>query len=244
MNIKLEIEYDGTNYHGWQKQKNSLTVQEIMEKAIGNITGEEIKLIGAGRTDAGVHARGQVANFHTNTRIPVERLPYAINSQLPPDIVVKSAEIVPEDFHARYSAKSKVYTYNIYNSKYLSPFYRNYSYFFPCNVLIPSMKKAAESFVGEHDFSAFMSSQSSVKNTVRTVKRLEITKEKDLITVEIEANGFLYNMVRIIAGTLLMVGIGKIEPSEIPDIIRSKDRKRAGPTLPANGLFLEKVIYD
>lgn len=244
MNVKIEIEYDGTNYHGWQKQKNSISIQEIMENAIKKVLNEEVKLIGAGRTDAGVHAKGQVANFHTNTKIPMEKLPYAINSQLPPDIVVKSATIVPEDFHARYSAKAKVYTYTIYNSKFPSPFYRYYSYFYPFQLDLKSMREAASYIVGEHDFAAFKASNSSVKNTVRTVNSLEVIKLGDIIKIEVEANGFLYNMVRIIAGTLLNVGIRKIKPEEIIEIIESKDRSRAGPTLPASGLCLEKVIYD
>ncbi|ADL06943.1 tRNA pseudouridine(38-40) synthase TruA [Thermosediminibacter oceani] len=243
MNVKILLEYDGTNYHGWQKQNNALSVQEVLEKAIYALTGERVSIIGAGRTDAGVHARGQVANFRTNTRIPVERLPYAINSKLPEDIAVKGAEAVPDDFHARYSAKAKVYTYSIYNAPFPSPLLRRYSYFFPLPLDVEAMRRAAKAFIGVHDFAAFRASGSSVKTSVRNITRLDVKKCGKLLTIEVEADGFLYNMVRIIAGTLLEVGTGKKDPEEIPSIIESRDRERAGVTLPAHGLCLEKVIY-
>lgn len=243
MNVKILLEYDGSNYHGWQRQKNALTIQEVVEEAVYKVTGEKVKVIGAGRTDAGVHARGQVANFHTNCRIPVERLPYAINSHLPEDIVVKGAEEVPDDFHARYSAKAKVYTYTIYNAPFPSPLMRKYSYFYPHILDVEAMQEAAKAFVGIHDFTAFRASGSPVKSSIRNVMRLEVKKNKDVITIEVEADGFLYNMVRIIAGTLLEVGSGKRTPEEIPSVISSRDRERAGITLPAHGLCLEKVVY-
>ena len=243
MNVKILLEYDGSNYHGWQRQKNALTIQEVVEEAVYKVTGEKVKVIGAGRTDAGVHARGQVANFHTNCRIPVERLPYAINSHLPEDIAVKGAEEVPDDFHARYSAKAKVYTYTIYNAPFPSPLMRKYSYFYPHILDVEAMQEAAKAFVGVHDFTAFRASGSPVKSSVRNVMRLEVKKSKDVITIEVEADGFLYNMVRIIAGTLLEVGSGKRTPEEIPLVISSRDRERAGITLPAHGLCLEKVVY-
>ncbi|MCG0276103.1 MAG: tRNA pseudouridine(38-40) synthase TruA [Thermosediminibacteraceae bacterium] len=241
--MKILLEYDGTNYSGWQRQKNAIAIQEVVEKAIFKVTGEKVNVIGAGRTDAGVHARGQVANFFTNCRIPVARLPYAINSHLPEDIVVKGAEVVPDDFHARYSAKAKVYTYSIYNAPFPSPLLRRYSYFFPKPLNIEAMERAAKAFIGVHDFAAFRASGSSVKSSVRNIKRLEVKKQGDLVIIEVEADGFLYNMVRIIAGTLLEVGAGKRDPEEIPSVIRSRDRERAGVTLPAHGLCLEKVIY-
>nr|WP_066354014.1 tRNA pseudouridine(38-40) synthase TruA [Fervidicola ferrireducens] len=243
LNVKILLEYDGSNYHGWQRQKNALTIQEVVEEAVYKVTGEKVKVIGAGRTDAGVHARGQVANFHTNCRIPVERLPYAINSHLPEDIVVKGAEEVPDDFHARYSAKAKVYTYTIYNAPFPSPLMRKYSYFYPHILDVEAMQEAAKAFVGVHDFTAFRASGSPVKSSIRNVMRLEVKKNKDVITIEVEADGFLYNMVRIIAGTLLEVGSGKRTPEEIPSVISSRDRERAGITLPAHGLCLEKVVY-
>lgn len=241
--MKLLLEYDGTNYHGWQRQKNSRTIQEVLEEAISTITGEKIRVTGAGRTDAGVHAAGQVANFKTNTRIPVEKLPYAINSRLPDDIAVKGAWVAPESFHARISAKAKVYSYTIYNAPFPSPLLRNYAYFFPLPLDVDAMKEAANRFVGVHDFSAFMATGSPVKSPVRQVNRLEIDRRQDLLIIEIEANGFLYNMVRIIAGTLVEVGLHKIEPGEVASIIRSGDRERAGKTLPPQGLCLLRVIY-
>ncbi len=245
MNIKILIEYDGTGYHGWQRQKNALSIQEVLEDAISSITRETIKIIGAGRTDARVHAIGQVANFRSNTKIPIEKLPYAINSRLPNDIAVKDAKIVPEDFHARFSAKSKIYIYRIYNAPFPSPLLRNYTYFFPLDLDINAISKALPFFVGTHDFAAFMASGSDVKSTVRNIERLEAHKRQDLdlIEFEIQANGFLYNMVRIIAGTLLEVGLGKIKPGEINSIIKSKRRENAGRTLPPQGLCLREVIY-
>jgi len=243
MNVKILLEYDGTAYCGWQRQKNALSIQEVLEKAISSITNEEIRVIGAGRTDAGVHALGQVANFKTNTRIPIEKLPYAINSKLPEDIVVKHAEIVPDDFHARFCAKSKVYTYTIYNSKFPSPLLRRYSYFCSSPLDTDAMKRAAQLLIGTHDFKAFMASGSPVKSTVRHVERLEVVRNGDIVRIEVQANGFLYNMVRIIAGTLLDVGMGKINADEITSIIESRDRFYAGKTLAPQGLCLVKVIY-
>jgi len=243
MNVKIVLEYDGTAYCGWQRQKNALSIQEVLERAISAITGEQTHVIGAGRTDRGVHALGQVANFKTNTRIPIEKLPYAINSRLPEDIVVKHAEQVPEDFHARFWAKSKVYTYTIYNSKFPSPLYRRYSYFYPVPLDLDAMQRAARFLVGVHDFKAFMASGSAVKSTVRHVKRLEVVRDGEIVRIEIEADGFLYNMVRIIAGTLLEVGIGKREADEMVSIIESGDRFCAGKTLAPQGLCLVKVNY-
>lgn len=243
MNVKIELEYDGTRYHGWQRQNNAISIQEVLEEAISSITGEKISVIGAGRTDAGVHALGQVANFITNTRIPIDKLPYAINSKLPEDIIVKDAQIVPESFHARKSAKAKVYVYSILNSRFASPLQRYFSYFFPLPLDVEAMRKAGKYFLGVHDFAGFRSTGSAVKSSVREIYRLEVNKNNDLITIEIEANGFLYNMVRIISGTLLDVGISKISLDEIPAIIASRDRDRAGKTLPPQGLCLKKVIY-
>jgi len=243
MNVKIVMEYDGTAYCGWQRQKNALSIQEVLERAISSITGERIHVIGAGRTDAGVHALGQVANFKTNTRIPIDKLPYAINSKLPEDIVVKHAEHVSEDFHARFWAKSKVYTYTIYNSKFPSPLYRRYSYFCREPLDIDAMQKAAQYFLGSHDFKAFMASGSPVKSTVRHVRRLEVVRNGDIVRIEIEADGFLYNMVRIIAGTLLDVGKGKKEADEMASIIKSGERFYAGKTLAPQGLCLVKVNY-
>lgn len=243
MNVKIVVEYDGTCYHGWQRQKNAISIQEVLETAISSITGEKTNLIGSGRTDAGVHALNQVANFKTDTRIPIDKLPYAINSKLPEDIIVKHAELVPEDFHSRFCAKSKIYTYTIYNAKFPSPLFRKYSYFFPRPLDVKAMQQASKVFTGTHDFRAFMASGSPVKSTVRHIDRLEVSQTGDVIKIEFEANGFLYNMVRIIAGTLLDVGLKKINLKQLELILKSKDRTQAGKTLPPQGLCLVNVIY-
>lgn len=239
----IVIEYDGTNYHGWQYQKNAVTVQETVTHAIKKITGEKVDLIGSSRTDAGVHAFYQVANFKTNTKIPSEKLPYALNSVLPDDISVVEAKDVSDDFHARYSTKRKRYRYLILNRRFPVPMMRNYSWHIGQDLNIEDMKKALKHFIGKHDFSAFKASGSSAKNPVRTIYDVCLEKENELIKVEIEADGFLYNMVRIIAGTIAYVGIGKIKADDIPDILSSKDRTRAGITAPPQGLYLLKIFY-
>ena len=242
-NIKLTIEYDGKCYNGWQKQPDKLNIQGEIEKAIYNITQEEVDLIGSGRTDAGVHALGQVANFKTNSALPIEKLALAINSQLKSSIIIKKAEEVDERFHSRYTAKQKTYRYIIHNSKTGTAIYRNLEYCFPVKLNVEKMVEAAKYFEGEHDFKAFKSSGTSGKNSVRTIYKAEVRQDGERIIIELTGNGFLYNMVRIISGTLLDVGLGKIEPNEIPDIIEKKDRTQAGKTLPAHGLYLVKVQY-
>lgn len=243
-NIKLTIEYDGKCYNGWQKQPNKLNIQGEIERAIYNITKEEVDLIGSGRTDAGVHALGQVANFKTNSQISIEKLPLAINSQLKNSIVIKEAEEVDERFHSRYNAKHKTYRYIINNSKCGTAIYRNLEYSYPFKLDAEKMKQASKYFEGEHDFKAFKSSGTSSKNSVRTIYKAIVKQEGEKIIIELTGNGFLYNMVRIISGTLLDVGLGKIRAEEIPEIIESKDRQRAGKTLPAHGLYLVEVKYD
>lgn len=243
-NIKLTIEYDGKCYNGWQKQPNKLNIQGEIERAIYNITKEEVDLIGSGRTDAGVHALGQVANFKTNSQISIEKLPLAINSQLKNSIVIKEAEEVNERFHSRYNAKRKTYRYIINNSKCGTAIYRNLEYSYPFKLDAEKMKQASKYFEREHDFKAFKSSGTSSKNSVRTIYKAIVKQEGEKIIIELTGNGFLYNMVRIISGTLLDVGLGKIQPEEIPEMIESKDRQRAGKTLPAHGLYLVEVKYD
>lgn len=243
-NIKLTIEYDGKCYNGWQKQPNKLNIQGEIERAIYNITKEEVDLIGSGRTDAGVHALGQVANFKTNSQISIEKIPLAINSQLKNSIVIKEAEEVDERFHSRYNAKHKTYRYIINNSKCGTAIYRNLEYSYPFKLDAEKMKQASKYFEGEHDFKAFKSSGTSSKNSVRTIYKAIVKQEGEKIIIELTGNGFLYNMVRIISGTLLDVGLGKIQAEEIPEIIESKDRQRAGKTLPAHGLYLVEVKYD
>ena len=243
-NIKLIIEYDGKSFNGWQKQPNKLNIQGEIEKAIGEITGEEIDLIASGRTDAGVHSLGQTANFKTNSNITIEKIPIAINSKLKKSIVIKSAEEVEERFHSRYSVKSKKYRYTINNSQYGSAIYRDMEYHFPFNLDVNKMQEASKYFEGEHDFKAFKASGTSSKSSVRTIYDAKVTKSGEIIKIELTGNGFLYNMIRIIAGTLLEVGQGKIEVEEVERILLAKDRLKAGKTLPPNGLYLVKVEYE
>ncbi|KPU26792.1 pseudouridine synthase [Caloranaerobacter sp. TR13] len=243
-NIKLVIEYDGTNYFGWQKQPELKTIQEEIEKAIKKITKEEVKLIGSGRTDKGVHARGQVANFHTNSKIPADKFKFALNSVLPIDISIKESIEVDESFHARYSAKGKEYRYLVLSSKTRSPLMRDYSYHIPYTLDLSKIKEAAKLFIGTYDFRAFMSSRSCMEDTVRTIYDLEIVEKEDLIEFKVTGNGFLYNMVRIIVGTLIEIGYGKKKIEDIPKIIASKDRNKAGHTAQPQGLYLERVFYE
>ncbi len=242
-NIKLTIEYQGKDFNGWQKQPNKLNIQGEIERAIASITGEEIDLIGSGRTDAGVHSLGQVANFKTNSTLPIEKFALAINSRLKKSIVIKHAEEVEEQFHSRYSVHSKKYRYVINNSPTGTAIYRELEYQFPLPLNIEKMQQAAKYLEGEHDFSAFKASGTSSKNSVRKIFKAEVGKQDERVYIELTGSGFLYNMVRIIAGTLLDVGTGKIQPEEIPEIIKSKDRKKAGKTLPAVGLYLVEVTY-
>ena len=244
-NIKLIIEDDGKSFNGWQKQPNKLNIQGEIERAIGELTGEEINLIASGRTDAGVHSFGQTANFRTeNETISIEKFPIAINSKLKKSIVIKSAEEVDERFHSRYSVKSKKYRYVINNSDMGTAIYRDLEYHFPLKLNVERMIEAAKYFEGEHDFKGFKASGTSSKSSVRTIYKAEVIKDGDRISIELTGNGFLYNMVRIISGTLLDVGLEKIKPEDIPGIIEAKDRKLAGRTLPAHGLYLVEVTYE
>lgn len=242
-NIKLILEYDGSAYHGWQRQKNALTIQQLIEEALSKITREAIKAVGCGRTDAGVHAKAYVCNFKTNARIPAERIAYALNSVLPDDVVCKGSFDVPEEFDAKCSCISKRYTYKILASEFADAFLRDRVWHLKYPLDIESMKKAADGFVGEHDFAGFASAGFTVKTTVRTIYSLEVNQNGSIISIDVTGNGFLYNMVRIIAGTLVFCGMGKINPLDIPDIILSKDRNRAGITAPAGGLYLSEVTY-
>ncbi|EGT3955298.1 tRNA pseudouridine(38-40) synthase TruA [Clostridioides difficile] len=241
-NIKIKIQYNGKNYCGWQKQPDSLGIQGTIERAIYDITKEETSLIGSGRTDSGVHAIGQIANFKINSGISIENIPTALNAKLPKDISVIEACEVNDDFHSRYSAKGKTYKYLVYNSKFRNPILSEISYQVKYELDFDKMCSEAKSLLGTHDFKGFMSSGSSVKDTVRTIYDIDISKKDDLITFEISGNGFLYNMVRIIIGTLVDMGRGRINEPFL-DIIQSKTRSRCGHTAPAQGLFLKKVHY-
>ncbi len=244
-NIKLTIEYDGKDFNGWQKQPDKLNIQGNIEKAIEVVTGEKIDLIASGRTDRGVHSLGQVANFKTNSRLLIDKFPIAINSNLKKSIRILSAEEVDEKFHSRLTCKKKTYRYVINNSKYGTAIYRNLETHIPAFLDIKKMQEAIKYFEGEHDFKAFKASGTSSKSSVRTIYQAEVKEmPNQRIWIEITGNGFLYNMVRIIAGTILEVGIGKIQPEEIPRIIKSKKRENAGKTLPPQGLYLVKVEYE
>ena len=242
-NIKLEISYDGTNYCGWQIQPNAESVSGEIIKAIKYITGKDVNLYGSGRTDAGVHALGQVANFYTESDIPTEQLKNAINSRLNKDIAILSVSEEDQEFNARFSAKSKTYRYLIDNSQTHSPFLLNraWQYKYPLN--IDEMNAACEILKGEHDFFAFMATGSKVKSTVRTIYTISCEKHENLIELNVHGNGFLYNMVRIIAGTLVYVGGGKLKSSDVEQMLLSKDRKKGGLTAPSHGLYLMKVYY-
>lgn len=233
------------NSIGWQKQPDKLNIQGTIEKTIERITGEQVDLMASGRTDRGVHALGQVANFKTNSNIPIEKFAIAINSNLKKSILIKSAEEVDERFHSRLTCKKKTYRYVINNSKYGTAIYRNLETHIPIKLNVEEMQKAIKFFEGEHDFKAFKSSGTSSKSSVRTIYKAEVKQmSNDKIWIELTGNGFLYNMVRIIAGTLVEVGLGKIKAEEINDIMESKRRENAGKTLPPQGLYLVNVEYE
>ncbi|MFW6107926.1 MAG: tRNA pseudouridine(38-40) synthase TruA [bacterium] len=242
-NIKLTIEYEGADFAGWQVQPNARTVQDVVQRAVRGITGEtELKLVGSGRTDAGVHAAGQVANVHTETAIPAANLIHAINTRLPEDVAIVGAEDVPPDFHARYSAVSKTYRYTILNRPAPSPLERARVYLVRRPLDIAAMRAAAESLVGEHDFAALQSKPDG-KPSVRTITRLELTADGAHVFITATADGFLYHMVRAIVGTLVEVGLGRRRPDSIAELVESGDRSRAGPTAPPQGLCLMEVTY-
>jgi tRNA pseudouridine38-40 synthase len=243
-NIKLVIEYKGTHYLGWQVQPKGPTVQGVIEEKLALITGEAVYLIGSGRTDSGVHAFGQVANFKTKNQLNVHSIQRALNSLLPPDIVIQRAEEVEEGFHARKQSKSKVYEYRILNRELRSAFHHEYAWHILQKLDLEEMRKATRVLIGEHDFSSFRSVGSPTRTAIRRVIRAEWKRGRDgFIRFEVEANGFLKQMVRALVGTLVEVGKGKIDSEEFEKILASKDRKMAGPTAPAHGLFLREVKY-
>ena len=243
-NFKMIVEYDGTAYCGWQRQENGLTIQQVLEEAIQLITGEKATVIGSGRTDAGVHALNQVAHFKSNSRLPVINIYRGMNSVLPPDIVVKELGEVTDDFHAQHDVKSKVYVYKICNQGLRPVLGRNYFWFIRFPLDLEVMRKAAQFLIGTHDFSCFCATGTHVKDRVRTIIDMEIkTCDDGLIEIKLEAHGFLKYMVRNIIGTLAEVGRGKRKPEEMKVIIESRNRKSAGVTAPACGLFLKEVKY-
>ena len=243
-NIALRLSYTGTAYHGWQVQKNAVSVAETLEKALSFVVNHPVKVTGAGRTDAGVHARTYVANFRTTSAIPLERLPLAVNTRLPDDIVVSKATLVPDDFNAIGSCLKKEYTYRIYNSRIRDPFYVNRVWFYPRLLDEAVMAEAARQFVGTHDFAAVRSVGTETRTTVRTVHYFDITRTGKLIDCRVCADGFLYNMVRAMVGTCIYAAEGKLAPQDIPDILSSRNRTLAGPTAPPDGLYMTNLWYD
>ena len=243
-NIALFLTYVGTAYHGWQVQKRDVTIGQTMEEAAAAIVGHPVKMTGCGRTDAGVHARRYVANFHTTSTIPTDRLPYAMNTHLPEDIVVTGAMEVHDGFNAIGSCVRKEYTYLIYNSRIRDPFYVDRAWFYPRHLDETVMQRAADQFVGTHDFAAVRSVGTDVKSTVRTVYYYNVERRGDLIELKVCANGFLYNMARAMAGTVVYAAEGKIRPEEIGALLESGNRTAAGPTVPPGGLYMTQLWHE
>jgi tRNA pseudouridine38-40 synthase len=243
-NIKLIIGYDGTAYHGWQKQPNRNTVQGAIEEVIQTVFKEKVLLQGASRTDAGVHAEGQVANFKITKKIPAKKIKAALNSKLPKDIVVIKVKEVPDSFNARMDAKGKHYRYVILNNKLYSPFEKNYSLFFPYDLDVDNMQSGADYFIGAHDFASFaVNPGKDVSSTVRTIYSIKVTKKKKKVYIDIKGNSFLYKMVRSMVGTLLEVGRGRKDPEDIKRILVKKNRNYADKTVSSSGLYLKEVLY-
>ncbi len=244
MRRMLTLRYDGTAYHGWQVQDNALSVQSVLQDAVCAVLGERVGITGCSRTDAGVHANMFCCHLDIQKDISDERLICALNAHLPDDIAVFGCKEVTDDFHARYSCTGKNYIYKIYDNPYRNPFYNRYALHVKRPIDVDLLNRAAAGFVGKHDFSGFCSTGSSVKDTVRNVSAATVKREDDMVIFSVTADGFLYNMVRIMVGTLLYVNEGKISADEIPQIIESMDRSRAGKTAAAHGLYLNKVNYD
>lgn len=242
--VRLTVAYDGTDYHGWQLQPNVITVEEVLNRKLSELFHEEIRVIGASRTDTGVHALGNVAVFDTEARMPAEKVSYALNQRLPDDIRIQKSEEVPLDFHPRRQNSRKTYEYKILNREFPLPTDRRYAHFTYVPLDVERMKRAASFFVGEHDFKSFCSVNTVAETTVRTIYDMDVTKLGEMITIRVTGSGFLYNMVRIIAGTLMEVGRGNTEPEELPEILEALDRAKAGPTAPACGLMLIGYHYD
>ena len=243
-NLLVTMRYDGTAYHGWQVQENAVTVQQVFQDALESVFGARLPVTGCSRTDAGVHARMYCCNFRTESAIPCEKIPYALNANLPDDIGVYDCREVPADFHARYSCAEKRYLYRIRNSPFRDPFLLRRALLYRLPLDEALLHRASQAFCGTHDFRAFASAGGSVEDTVRTVSYAAVRRQGEDVFFEVQADGFLYNMVRIMVGTLLGVAEGKIEPDGIPAILAAGDRDRAGVTAPPQGLYLQNVIYD
>lgn len=242
-NLLVEISYDGSRYHGWQVQKNAVTVQEVFQNSVEKVFQSRPDIKGCSRTDSGVHANSYFVSFKTDKNIENERVVTALNTYLPKDIAVLSCRQADDDFHARYSVKSKEYIYKIYNGKIRNPFYNHYAFHYRYPIDADYLNREAKAFIGTYDFSGFCSSHSGVEDTVRTVKNFEVFRKDDMVYFKVEADGFLYNMVRIMVGTLLFISEGKIKEGALKEIIESKNRRLAGKTAPPDGLYLNKVNY-
>ena len=239
----LIVAYDGTEYHGWQVQPNARTIEGELNRCLSELLQEDIQVIGASRTDAGVHAKGNIAVFDTDARMPAEKISYALNQRLPKDIVIQKSCQVDADFHPRHCDTRKTYSYHIYRGEFPMPLRTRYSYFTYVPLDVTKMREAAAFFLGEHDFKSFCSANTQVESTVRTIEFLDVTEDDQELVITIRGNGFLYNMVRIIAGTLVDVGRGFLAVEDIPNILKACNRERAGQTLPACGLVLEKYEF-
>lgn len=244
MRVKMIVAYDGTNYKGWQVQPNGITIEEVLNKNLSNLLGEQIVVSGASRTDSGVHSLGNIAVFDTNTRMPADKIAFALNQRLPEDIVVQGSCEVEDGWHPRYQNSRKTYEYRILNRTFRMPTRRLDTYFYHYPLDVEKMKKAASYLEGEHDFKSFCAIGAQVKTTVRTIYACDVEKEGDIITIRVTGNGFLYNMVRIIAGTLVQVGGGAIEPEAVKEILAKKDRSAAGPTASAHGLTMMGIEFE
>lgn len=243
--VRLTVAYDGTNYRGWQVQPNGITIEQVLNEKLSALLGEEIVVTGASRTDSGVHSLGNIAIFNTNTRMPAEKISFALNQRLPEDIVVQDSREVPSDWHPRYQNSRKTYEYRILNRTFRMPGRRFDTYFYYHPLDVEKMQQAAAYLEGVHDFKSFCAVGAQVKTTTRTIYSCNVTRDaSDVITVRVTGNGFLYNMVRIIAGTLIKVGGGELAPEEIPLILEKKDRSAAGPTAPAHGLTMIGIEYE
>lgn len=242
-NLLLTIQYDGSNYHGWQVQKNALSVQEAFQNAVEKVFLKRLDVVGCSRTDAGVHANMYCLTIKTDMDISCDGVVMALNSNLPDDIAVTDCREVAEDFHPRYSCATKEYVYKIYNGRVRNPFYSKYAFHYRYNLDADYLNKECKAFIGTYDYCGFSSSKCDVEDTMRTVKDFQVWREGDMVFFKVEADGFLYNMVRIMVGTLLFVNEGKIKEGCLIDVIKSKNRSKAGRTAPPQGLYLNKINY-
>ena len=242
--IRLKVAYDGTNYCGWQVQPNEVTVEGVLNETLSELLDEKIEVMGASRTDSGVHADGNYCVFDSETKIPAEKIAYALNQRLPEDITIVKSDEVDSDWHPRYQDSTKTYEYRIVNREMPDPIRRLYAHFTYSKLDVSAMQEAAKHLVGEHDFASFCSAGAQVESTVRTIYSLDIVQNGDEIVITVQGNGFLYNMVRIIVGTLLEIGEGKLSPEDIEGILEAKDREKAGKTAVAKGLKLKEIKYE